>query len=382
VLGVWRGQQPADASASTHLQTTLDRHLRQLAPSRADAVGQWVLDLVDDPRARVRKAGRAAKWFAEHIASMREEMEKSLERLTQQISKAEQTLRNPNPSNRGRTKRRFGFGRRAKRTEDDQQPWIEYCQFRVQATLVQGIGRLLQLLLPEIVAVGNRLRGLEQRVGILASQFDTSSSWNNLGDNANGVPNAHDELRAAVVEALGRAMPGLPLVLDTRLQTELLASKGGLRAILERTVDLDRPLEVALRDAARRVILAALQHIDVAAPLLPSRDGSRTTQPLRKGLETAAPRLLDCGGSKRLLLVLPEASDPAPVQQVLENDFQETSSVVFDSDGDMVLCCEVEQLPLVVVAAKIVDSRADYVQAAARLHTRVDVKWTPLGYSC
>ena len=382
VLGVWRGPRPAEASAATHLQTTLDRHLRQLAPSRADALGQWVLDLVDHPRARVRKAERAAKWFAEYISSLEEGMEKSLELLTERIVEAEQTLLAPDPSNRGRFKLLFGFGRGAKRTEDRQQPWIEYCQLRVQATVVQGIGRLLQLLLPEIIATSNRLRSLQQRIGILASQFDTGSSWNDPGGNPDGVPNAHDELRATVVEALGRAMPGLPLVLDTKFHTELLATKGGLRAILERTVDLDCPLEVALREAARRVILDTLKHIDVAAPLLPTRDGSRDTQQLEASLEAAAPRLHDCGGSKRLLLVLPEASDPAPVRQVLENDFQETASVVFDSDGDMVLCCEVEQLPLVAAAVRITDNRADYIQAAARLHTRVDVKWTPLGYSC
>ena len=95
-------------------------------------------------------------------------------------------------------------------------------------------------------------------------------------------------------------------------------------------------------------------------------------------LEAAMPPLLQAGGSQRLLLVCPEGSDDTALQEAFRRHLEEKPSVVHDSDGDLVLCYEAERLPLATVAARLIQNRPDYAQAASRLHTRIDVKWTPL----
>ncbi len=44
----------------------------------------------------------------------------------------------------------------------------------------------------------------------------------------------------------------------------------------------------------------------------------------------------------------------------------------------MLICHEIEDLPLKRIASVVLDQRFHAVQAASRLHTRTDVPWTPL----
>ena len=53
-------------------------------------------------------------------------------------------------------------------------------------------------------------------------------------------------------------------------------------------------------------------------------------------------------------------------------------TVVADENSDMLLCCELERLPLDRVAAAVLDGRFHNLEVASRLHTRIDVQWQPL----
>jgi hypothetical protein len=52
--------------------------------------------------------------------------------------------------------------------------------------------------------------------------------------------------------------------------------------------------------------------------------------------------------------------------------------VVTGTDNGVLLCYEAEQLSLRRVAAAVLDQRFQNVEVADRLHTRIDVSWTPL----
>ncbi len=99
---------------------------------------------------------------------------------------------------------------------------------------------------------------------------------------------------------------------------------------------------------------------------------------LRKCLEAGKPRLMQCGGAKRLLVLMPESSARARPLEMLHRQLNETPSVAQDSDGDFVLCDEVERISLTQVAVTLIERRRDYAEFASRLHTRTDVSWSPL----
>ncbi len=89
-------------------------------------------------------------------------------------------------------------------------------------------------------------------------------------------------------------------------------------------------------------------------------------------------RVSASGGGKRILMVLHDGSATATIQSNLQTNFDQTSSVVFDRDGDIVLCHEVERIPLPLAAAALAENRPDCAEAASRLHTRTDIRWTSL----
>ncbi len=114
----------------------------------------------------------------------------------------------------------------------------------------------------------------------------------------------------------------------------------------------------------------------------PAYGADAQAQPARRSLqpflEAAAPRVSADAAEARLLLVCPEGSDATTVRELAGMNAIEPPSVVFDRDGDLVLCNEVEQASLTSVAAHLIDHRSDYAEIAARLHSRVDVNWSAM----
>jgi hypothetical protein len=131
---------------------------------------------------------------------------------------------------------------------------------------------------------------------------------------------------------------------------------------------------------ARQAVLTRLQTIDLASLLLA---GSADDSPLRKCLTDAQPWLQRCGGRRRLVCVIPEQlaehyNSATLAAQLGPNVFRQLPAIVPDATSDLVLLYELGGLSLPHVAAHLCDFRADLIDAAARLHTRTDVTWTPL----
>jgi hypothetical protein len=126
-------------------------------------------------------------------------------------------------------------------------------------------------------------------------------------------------------------------------------------------------------------VLEALKHFDLAASFFPGVEQAQHPVPaLSAWLQAAAPRLPACGGGRRLLLVCPEGSGQGSLDRIVQQAAGVTPSVVFDSDVSLVLCWETQEIALPRAAAALVAGRLDCVQIASRLHTRIDVHWTPL----
>jgi len=45
-------------------------------------------------------------------------------------------------------------------------------------------------------------------------------------------------------------------------------------------------------------------------------------------------------------------------------------------EGDVLLCWEVSQLPLLRAAARLVGEHRDAMDLARKVHTRIDISWT------
>jgi hypothetical protein len=96
------------------------------------------------------------------------------------------------------------------------------------------------------------------------------------------------------------------------------------------------------------------------------------------GLQAAAPTLRECGGAQRLLLLTPNDLTSAELVKRISEEVATSPTVVADKQNEVVMCYEVEQLPLRRVAAAVLDQRFQNVEVASRLQTRIDVHWSAL----
>ena len=79
-----------------------------------------------------------------------------------------------------------------------------------------------------------------------------------------------------------------------------------------------------------------------------------------------------------MLLVVPGDLPSTDLVKQLSEEVSEPPTVVADKENEVLLCYEMEQLPLRRVAAAVLDRRFKNVEVASRLHTRIDVPWSAL----
>jgi hypothetical protein len=127
---------------------------------------------------------------------------------------------------------------------------------------------------------------------------------------------------------------------------------------------------------ARALVMTALGQVPLDPALFMPYQSNAS--PLGDCLQAARPNLDRCGGSQRLIAVVPAALGESPLIEALGKELERPATLVRDVDADIVLCYEAQELCIPHVAARIVGDRGDLAQIAFRLHTRIDVNWRNL----
>jgi serine/threonine protein kinase len=96
---------------------------------------------------------------------------------------------------------------------------------------------------------------------------------------------------------------------------------------------------------------------------------------LKSCLESAAPRLGTCGGSRRLWLTGSCDALSDSLRAAIEREAGQRPSVVLDSHSDCACGWEIEGMSLPRIAASLIDNQRDAAQLASLLHTRLDIEW-------
>jgi hypothetical protein len=170
-----------------------------------------------------------------------------------------------------------------------------------------------------------------------------------------------------------RPIPTLVLRVCEELGKDFLGQQGGLRTLLSGGQESRDTLAGMLRSVARSVLLRALRQASLT--LLAESDSGPANFSVATSCQMATPALLAAGGARRTVLIVREGLPHEHLQAQAEEHLGAPITVLRDPDAELLVCIEAEQLPLCDVAAAVVDHRRDYVQLAARLHTRVDISW-------
>jgi hypothetical protein len=236
----------------------------------------------------------------------------------------------------------------------------------------------VQLLVAIARSASEALDVLQREAERLAGQFQAVAPWSQ--GQASQPQELDDEpIDQAILRELGAGFEGFADRFEQATNQELLAQRGGLIRLLGAGEEALRNVPGVLRAAARWEITQALKEIDVARLVLGHLDEPATAgKCLDQFIAAAWPRLLQCGGAKRLLLLMPPCSTSERVPGLVVEHRHETPNVLFAPGGELVACYEGEQISLTDAAAFLVRDDPQFAAVAKRVHTRSDIQWCSL----
>ncbi len=347
------------------LESALTPQIEKLAAEKAAVLRQWVLEQIVASPSRVKGAQTASEGLVEYLQLLNKQTDELLRGPRMKLAAMEKQFSGHEHRVQLRTR---GFLGKRKLVIDSR--LSEYFRLRVEEAACCGLFRLLGQLHSEISMLRNQIRDLWRDLNRMTNEWPASPEP--TAGNGSTEPDTAAAVRKQILDALHVHKAELIGELDRQFRGELK------RAISE-NLEVRKTLVAPLRSAARNAVLQTLKQVNVAH--LAMQNETEKQQPIRSlftTLANASSRLRRCGGGRRLLLVLPESLGESELQDRIKSNLESLPTVTRDSDNDLVLCYETEQLPLHRVANALIDYRPDYMQLASRLHTRIDVNWTPL----
>jgi hypothetical protein len=166
--------------------------------------------------------------------------------------------------------------------------------------------------------------------------------------------------------------------LDGSTQRVVLDPHGGLWEVL-RTPELAQPVQKELQRRTRFAILSIMKSLDAARLFLQKNDKpSRVRNSLLRLVQSSAPAVGVNGARPHLVIAVPGGRAGETIEAITERIVPELQTSVIDSDGDVLVCQEVADLPIPKVAAALIAGNAAHIENAGRVLSRSDVEWTEM----
>ncbi len=332
-------------------------------------IRRWLLSRVDDPRERLPGARAAVYWLNDHLCNT----EADLKRLRQLVlaKLAELRVRASAATSASPT-----TPSESQSAESLPENVLTYFRLRIDQSAIAAAEHIVRLIISDAKSIADELTALGREI----DQMETVMARASAGKSADHAQadrhasTASDYMRRASFDAV---LPKLAAEVDARLQAEYIHENGGL---VKTIIQGGRPralLCAKLQEFARRVVHQFLADVNVLEQNGPSAPGQSRNE-LRSGLAAATSPLLEFGGTRRVLAMLPRDSateeDTAELSRTLGIDV----TGIRGADNSLTLCVEAGQLSAQHIALDVVQRRRDRVDFAKRVHCRNDIAWSSL----
>jgi serine/threonine protein kinase len=331
--------------------------VRPLAEKLSSEVRRWVIQHLDTPGKRLPAARRAATWLCHYL----EAAEQHIQALRRNIAAQLLVLRSAPTAQTS--------------TPEDEDRAIRYFQLRLHQLALVAARQMIGLIISDLKTVMDGLAIFGDRLAQFQAALAEPSDGRS-GDSASTQSGTGYETLPDLAASVPRQrLAELSAEVDRRLQTEYLAQRKGLFATVMHGGRDRAQLLATLHGYARQ----AVEHTWAGMHAFGTAVGSAEPDSvLSAGLKSATPRLLEHGGTRRVLMVVPRDAvgnaGQADVARLVGTDV----SLVAGSDNNLTMCVEVDGLSLPYIAADIIRYRQDLKELADRVHSRTDVAWTPL----
>lgn len=328
------------------LKGVLTGQMARFLARKTTAARQWLIGLMEVPQVRLDGACQAAVCFAKQLGKIESSASQVVQRLANEVAE---------------------LSRQAVDTQSEKL-LLQYGKLRVYEMAHRCVRDGVRAMRLEITASAEELLKLHRTLIDVAAKFDSQCAvpdQEQVPDNGEGSPDQSNSPNPAsqVLELMDRQMRN-------------------------RFADADHSLHSMLGGKLREPKMLYKSLCETGRAVLRLRSGAANGQPpeCRAGseqhnsdidawIDEATPKLINCGGGKRMLMLFDEQSDIAAIKRDVEQTTGDSLTAVAGPRQDALLCCEMERVPLDNIAAALINGRREYAELASRLHTRIDVKW-------
>jgi serine/threonine protein kinase len=344
------------------LRSAVEKHIDELVDQRANMLEEWIYQLADTSRTRLHGARRAAQWFVRQLESHVQDISSMVETMENDCKHLKLAMAPPSDA----------VNLQHSKPLDQKQIEIaarQYFHLRFEQIARRVAYRIARRLAQvKLALISDHIRDLIRELGQIVGVFETPDDPAPALGHQDQQP--INELHASAQQSLARRLPELA----AQLESEMSGEKNCLQSLLTGSLSTNNEFVERMRSTARRLIQRSLKAVKTVDSIMPSveKDGARNL------LDAAAPSWTSCGGSKRLLVIMPDDGDASGAKDRLRGLVGQPFNLMSDADNDLVFCYEAEGIPLKEVVREIMEGRHDLAKVADRLHTRIDVDWTSL----
>ncbi|MBC8872124.1 MAG: protein kinase [Planctomycetes bacterium] len=325
----------------------LTRQLAKLLAAKTTAVREWLAGLLDLPDMRVDGAWRAAICFATQVGKLESTASQVVQRLSDEIAE----LTNSTPE-----------------CQADKQ-LLHYGRLRAYEMAHRCVRDGVRAMRMELAAIADDLRKLRDGLSQVAAKFDSCR--------AGKADEPEQDIGGQSPGDAGTPGPSPRFVdlMDRQMRNRFAGADGSLQSLFTGKMRDPQLLYKSFRETGRVVLRGRSQKPGVHSPDHQSPGGEPKSSAVKTLIAESTPKLMECGGGKRMLLVAGDQSDVDRMKRKIERAAGDRITALVGPVSDALVCCEMEGVPLDNIAASLIGGRREYAELASRLHTRTDVPW-------
>jgi hypothetical protein len=254
---------------------------------------------------------------------------------------------------------------------------LDYFRLRLDHLAISAAEHTVHLLLSDAKAMSDEITALGREIDQIAAAVCRAAQADSAGAAGVAADASTRAVHAGVTAGLKAKLSELASEVDRQLQAEYISAHGGLLTMVMQGGRPRAQLSAKLHELSRQVVQRALARINVLDDA-PDNKGSKQLDEIRSGLALATPSLMEFGGTRRVLAVLPHESTSPNYAAMLSRVIGSAPASIRGADNNLTLCVEADRLSIQHIAVSFVQRRRDRVDFAQRVHCRTDITWSPL----
>jgi hypothetical protein len=399
-----------DPRALTPAEVKIADEARNLAATLGRRTLEWLLEMIETPRNRLKAADYAANQFIQHLQKNSQKARERLARLQKRREAARLRLFPARAQGASPAATWLRSKRRKDKLDSIQRSFLEYARLRLCEITLENAVFVLGAVQDQLNRFNNDLMQCRRKLAEFPKLFPVQSLVERVAQEESApvphvtelLPGQSPNLAAAAAALLRSLSPELLLEFDKSFQAEVLDQQGGLWGLVceeqdpirdtwrripsvrsfwdisSDSQDINEALRRELHGRARRVIAKALEGQDAASLLLEAHTGAEERrQALLTQVEAALPRLDVPCISYQVVLALPSSDAGNNLRSTAQDALGGVPLTLLESEGDIQVYQETAGLSLEAARLAIAGKETDCLELSRRVLTRTDIPWLP-----